>query len=289
MTEQPWRVVIITSVAPIAHAFAEAVRAAGHEPVAVLTPRRKQPMPPDLGVWDATAPPGLDILTPRNKWSMAPLLRAVRPDLAICFGFPWLIPGDALAVPRLGVLNMHPALLPRHRGPIPTSWAVRAGDATFGVTWHWMDPEFDTGNMLAQAPVSMEADDADIRVVGPRLIRAAVELLPRVFERIAAGDPGDPQNATGEEPYAGWFEEDYAGIDLSQTTAEIDRQVRAWSLIGGSPFPAPTLAVDGRRIVVKKVSLRDPGEATGALRLEAADGPLWVLESEPVEGPEAQP
>ena len=91
-------------------------------------------MSAELGVWDANAPAGLDILIPRNKWSMGPLLRAVRPDLVICFGFPWLIPPEALAVPRLGVVNMHPALLPRHRGPIPTSWAVRAGDDTYGVT-----------------------------------------------------------------------------------------------------------------------------------------------------------
>jgi methionyl-tRNA formyltransferase len=286
MTNETWRVAIITSVAPIAHAFADAIRAAGHEPVAVLTPRRRKPMSAELAVWDATAPAGLDILIPRNKRAMEPLLRAVGPDLVICFGFPWLIPPEALAVPRLGVVNMHPALLPRHRGPIPTSWAVRAGDDTYGVTWHRMDAEFDTGNILAQAPVPMEPDDSDIRVVGPRLIRAAVELLPRVFERLAAGDPGDPQNATGDEPYAGWFEEDFATIDLSLTRAEIDRQVRAWSLVGGSPFPAPTLDLDGRQIVVRKVSLVGPGEgetAAAAIRLEAADGPVWVIESTPVE------
>jgi methionyl-tRNA formyltransferase len=295
ITDGPWRIAIITSVAPIAHAFTAAIRAAGHEPVAVLTPRRREPMPPDLGVWDATAPAGLDLLIPRNKRSMAPLLRAVSPDLVICFGFPWLIPADALAVPRLGIVNLHPALLPRHRGPIPTSWAVRAGDPTYGVTWHRMDAEFDTGNILAQAPVPMEPDDSDIRVVGPRLIAAAVELLPRVFERIAAGDAGDPQNATGEEPYAAWFEEDYAAIDLSRSRVEIDRQVRAWSLVGGSPFPAPTIQIDGKPVVVKKLTLVDPsnsadgsaagdaGGAAPAVRLEAADGPVWVTASEPVE------
>jgi methionyl-tRNA formyltransferase len=242
-------------------------------------------MPADIGVWDATAPPGVDVLIARNKWSIEPLLRAVRPDLVLCFGFPWLIPPDALAVPRLGVVNMHPALLPRHRGPIPTSWAVRAGDDTYGVTWHRMDAEFDTGNILAQASVPMEPDDSDIRVVGPRLIRAAVEILPRVFERIAAGDPGDPQNATGDEPYAGWFGEDYAEIDLSRAAIDVDRQVRAWSLVGPGPLVAPVTTLDGRRIVVKRTSLTDPGAVDGAIRLEAADGPVWILAWEAVEEP----
>jgi methionyl-tRNA formyltransferase len=283
MAGDTWRVAIITSVAPIAHAFANAVRDLGHEPVAVLTPRRPKPMPAELGLWDATAPAGLDVLIARNKWSLEPLLRAVRPDLVLCFGFPWLIPPEALAVPRLGVVNMHPALLPRHRGPIPTSWAVRAGDDTNGVTWHRMDAEFDTGNILAQAPVPMEPDDREITVVGPRLIRTAVAILPDALARVAAGDPGDPQQATGDEPYAGWFGEDYAEIDWSRRAIEIDRQVRAWSLIGGSRVPGPLTTIDGKRVLVKRASLTAPAESDGAVRMKAADGPVWILEAEPME------
>ena len=281
MTEQPWRAAIITSVAPIAHAFANALRELGHEPVAVLTPRRPHPMPPELGLWDATAPAGVDVLIARNKWSLEPLLRAVRPDLVLCFGFPWLIPPEALAVPRLGVVNLHPSLLPRHRGPIPTSWAIRAGDDTYGVTWHRMDAEFDTGNILAQDRVPMEPDDREITVVGPRLIRAAVAILPRALERVAAGDPGDPQQATGDEPYAGWFAEDYAEIDWSRPAAEIDRQVRAWHLtFGMSGLRAPLADVDGEQLVLLQTRLTDPGGA--ARRMECGDGPIWVVASEPV-------
>lgn len=288
MTDEPWRVAIVTSVAPIAQAFTDALRALGHDVVAVLTPRRPKPMSPDLGVWDATAPAGVDVLIARNKWSIEPLLRAVRPDLVLCFGFPWLIPPEALRVPRLGLINMHPALLPRHRGPIPTSWAIRAGDETYGVTWHRMDDAFDTGNILAQASVPMEPDDSEITVVGPRLVRAAIELLPRVLERVAARDPGDPQNATGDEPYAGWFGEDYAEIDWSRPAIEVHRQVRAWNLLGGSPVVAPRTTIDDRRVRVKRTSLVEPEDADGAIRMEAADGPVWVLAWEPIEA-EPQP
>ena len=288
MTEQAWRVAIITTVAPIAQAFVNAVRELGHEPVAVLAPRRPHAMSPELAVWDATAPAGVDILIARNTRSMEPLLRAVRPDLALCFGFPWLIPPEALAVPRLGVVNMHPALLPRHRGPIPTSWAVRAGDDSYGITWHRMDAELDTGNILAQARVPMEPDDSEITVVGPRLIRAAVEILPQALARVAAGDPGDPQNATGDEPFAGWFGEDYAEIDWSRPAAEIDRQVRAWSLIGGSSVPGPLTTIEGKRVLVKRVGLTEPAGDNGAtaIRMDAADAPVWILAFEPLEMPE---
>ena len=91
------------------------------------------------------------------------------PDLLLCWGFPWKIPLSALQVPRLGSVNCHPALLPRHRGPVPLAWALREGDGQYGVTWHRMDAELDTGAILAQAVVPMEDDDFEITVVGPRM------------------------------------------------------------------------------------------------------------------------
>ena len=117
-------------------------------------------------------------------------MRAYEPDLLICWGFPWKIPQAALAAPRLGSINMHPALLPRHRGPIPLAWALREGDPAWGITWHRMDAELDTGNVLAQTTVPIADDDVDVAEFGPRLIGAGLDLLPRVLERVAACDPG---------------------------------------------------------------------------------------------------
>ena len=98
-------------------------------------------------------PRHLDVVMPSKRSSIAPLLRGLEPDLVVCMGFPWKIPPDALAVPRLGWLNGHPSLLPRHRGPIPVAWAIRNGDEEYGITFHRMDAELDTGAILAQRPL----------------------------------------------------------------------------------------------------------------------------------------
>src|SRR6185503_13694596 len=167
MTARGWRIAIISTVAPISDELATAVRALGHEPVALVSARRaggREPGP--FALTDGSAPAGMDVLFARDKWSMEPLLRAARPDLAICWAFPWRIPLPALQVPKLGSINLHPAMLPRHRGPIPLSWAIRAGDATYGATWHRMDADLDTGGILAQAEVPMQDDDFEIAVVG---------------------------------------------------------------------------------------------------------------------------
>ena len=184
-------------------------------------------------------------------------------------------------MPRLGSINQHPGLLPRHRGPIPLAWALRDGDTEWGTTWHRMDAELDTGNMLAQATVPIEDDDVDIAEFGPKIRRGALELLPAVLARVAAGDPGDPQPAEGAS-WAGHFEDDdYVRVDWSQPARTIHNQVRAWYLTFGlSGLVAPVAELDGEQVVLLQTRLTDPGD--GARRVQCGDGPIWVVASKPV-------
>jgi methionyl-tRNA formyltransferase len=282
MSESGWRVAVITTVPPIAQALTAFLREKGHQPVAVLSARRPQRAAPGrLMLTDENAPRGLDLLLPARPASIEPLLRAVSPDLVLTFAFPWKIPQAALDVPRLGAVNCHPALLPRHRGPIPMAWAIRDGDATFGVTWHRMDSELDTGPILAQATVPMEEDDFGVEQVGPRFGQVALELLPHVLERVAARDPGDPQ-AAGDERWAGYFGEDYATIDWSRPARSIHDQVRAWGFAMGNPVVSgPIAMVDGRRMRLTRTTLHDPGGT--ARRMQAGDGPIWIVDAEPID------
>jgi methionyl-tRNA formyltransferase len=287
MAEQPkgWRVVLIAVVLPIAEPMIEAIREMGHDVVAWLMPRRPQlkdmPPPPWGEITDKTAPEGVNLLLARDKADLAPLLRGLEPDVVLCFGFSWKIPQEALEVPRYGIVNQHPAPLPRFRGPIPMSWAFRAGDDELFVTWHRMDAELDTGPILAQTSVPIRDEDETIWDIGPRVLEATIGLLPRVFERLAAGDPGEPQ-ATEGASWAGYFEEDYAEIDWTKTRREIHNQVRAWHLaFDGGPVKGPFGEVDGKRVKVNRTSLSDPGE--GSQAIDVADGKLWILESEPAE------
>ena len=285
MAEQPtgWRVVVIANVLPIAEPLIERVREMGHDVVAWITARRPkdqdQPPPPWGETTYKTAPQGVNLIMVRDKADLAPLLRGLEPDVVVCWGFSWKIPQAALDVPRYGCVNQHPAKLPRHRGPIPLSWALREGDAEFGITWHRMEADLDTGPILAQTTVPILDEETTIFESGPRLIQAGLDLLPRVFERLAAGDPGEPQ-ATEGASWAGMLGEDYATIDWSQPAREIHNQVRAWSFaFGMGPVDGPFAELDGKRVKVTRTSLTDPGD--GSPIVDTGDGKIWILESEP--------
>lgn len=277
------RVGLISNVLPVVEPLVATLRELGHEPVAWLMSRRppdeERPLPPWGEVTDRKAPEGVNLLLARSKDDVAPLFRGLDLDVVLCWGFGWKLPQEALDVPRYGCVNQHPAKLPRHRGPIPLSWAFRDGETEFWLTWHRMDAELDTGPILAQSSIPILDEETTIFETGPRLVQAELDLLPRVFERLAAGDPGEPQ-ATEGASWAGMLGEDYATIDWSQTAREIHNQVRAWSYATAiGPADGPFGELDGKRVRVKRTSLTDPGDGSPAV--DVADGKIWIIESEP--------
>jgi methionyl-tRNA formyltransferase len=273
----PWRVVLITVLPVVAQGYAALVRSLGHEPVAVIAPRRRgsgAPPTPFAAEHVADDPEDLDVLFAASKHSIAPLLRAYEPDLALCTGFPWLIPAEAIAVPKHGIVNGHPSLLPHYRGPFPVAWAVRNGETEIGMSYHLMDAQFDTGNVLAQKRLPLREDETNESLFG-QMPEVTAELLPIVFDRLARGDRGEPQEG-GE--YQSVFEDDYRFVDLTQRAADVHRQVRAWSFVPPIlPNMGPILERDGTSIRLVRTSLT---EVAGAERLECADGPLWIVEIE---------
>jgi methionyl-tRNA formyltransferase len=122
-------------------------------------------------------------------------------DVVCVACFPWRIPASLLALPAYGFLNVHPSLLPAYRGPAPLFWQLRDGLCKIGVTLHWMDADFDRGNIAAQSTVSLadgvSGPEADRRcaAVGAQLLR---DLLPQLAHTPSTALPlGQPQPAGG--------------------------------------------------------------------------------------------
>jgi methionyl-tRNA formyltransferase len=255
--------------------LAEAARMVGLEPVAVLTPRdvRSAEDADRRAAVVAETPDDLDVCFVVDKSDLARLTAAYEPAIGLCAGYRWLLPPEVIAIPRFGVVNSHPALLPRHRGPYPFAWAIREGDAELGLTLHLMDERFDTGPVLAQGSRPMPADQT-IGGLVTVLRELARELYPDALQRVLAGERGAPQRSEGVT-WAGPFGEDYVELDPGKARAELLRQVRAWQVMFDTSVVGPVATIEGRRVHVKDASLDEPDDPE-TLRLDAADGPLWL-------------
>ena len=270
------RIVLISEVAPAVEGLSALLRAEGHDLAALLCVRADNERYSALDELVGAAPPELDVVMPATRERMAPLLGLFEPDLALCLGFPWKIPPDALAVPRYGIVNGHPSLLPRYRGPSPVSAAIRAGETEIGFTFHYMDAELDTGNILAQCPIPL-SDEHTWEELTPKIATAVGEILPRALARVESGDAGDVQDES-KASYQQPFERDYAWIDPAHTVGEVERQVRAWRFQPTSfPLRGALAELNGTPTRVLRVTR----EAREGPSLACADGTLWIVESEP--------
>lgn len=289
---ESWRVVVITVIpGGMVYRLAEEVlRPLGHRIVGVLTspgPQRRR----STGYLDVVAavPPNVDVLVSNHPSRWAAMLAPLRPDLIVCGGMPWRIPADVLALPRLGAINMHPALLPKYRGPASIEWAFRNGDAETGFTAHRIDPDLDTGPILARVRIPL-GDDDDPDTLMAKFGPALPGLLREALERVALGDPGEPQNEA-EASYAGLFEEAWRIIDWTQPARTIHNQVRSWTGFLNSPKGAlgevagellqitrtrllPSSAVDAAVAHQPGAVVRHDGDA---IVVQCGDSPLALI------------
>lgn len=270
------KIVLVSQVPQAAQGYAQMLRGLGHDPVALLCSRahagRYGNRFDDLV---REAPAELDVVVPASRERIAPLLRPFEPDLALCTGFPWKIPADALAVPGHGWMNGHPSLLPDYRGPSPVSWAIRNGEPELGFTFHRMDAELDTGAILAQGTFEL-GDEHSWEELEPKLVELIVELLPKALARVESGDPGDPQQGSGR--YLSFFGADYVWIDWSRPAEQIHRQVQAWRFASATDGDRGALAeLDGETVRVLRTS-HEP--RNGSRGIETGDGTIWITETE---------
>jgi len=279
---------VITMAPPVAKGLTLLLRTLGHDVPGLITmPNRRWPHA--LAELLSDPPEQLDVLVPSGPNRIARLLRSFDPDLAVCSGFGWRIPAEALAAPRLGIVNGHPSRLPKYRGPNPFGWTFRNGDPELGYTFHLMDEGFDTGPILAQGsvPLTDEHSTDDL----PDLVRPLVsQLLPTALARLESGDRGDPQPEEGAS-YAGAFEDEYAEIDWTRTAHEVHNQVRCWFVPTVSGLMGALTTLDGKRVRVKKTRLVEarPGDAPPGtilgregdeLVVQCVDGPIRVVRTE---------
>jgi methionyl-tRNA formyltransferase len=193
-----------------------------------------------------------------KRW--AAMLAPMRPDLIVCGGMPWRIPPEVLALPRLGAINIHPALLPRHRGPNAVEWAFRSGDTATGFTVHRIAADFDTGPILAQGSVPL-TDEDDFESLMGKSMPIIPGLVLQALERVARGEPGEPQDES-RATYAGLFEEEWRTIDWSRPARTIHNQVRSW--IGFREVARGAFGeIDGETLQITKTRLLAAGSDGG--------------------------
>lgn len=168
------------------------------------------------------------------------------PDGLILVAYGQMVPVDLLRVGSRPPLNVHPSLLPRHRGAAPVAGTILAGDAEGGVTLMIMNEELDAGPIVARWPVPLTGRETTPELEA-RLADLAAEVVPEHLEPWATvGVEAHPQDDSGAT-FVREFTRADGWIDWTRPAVEIDRQVRALQ-----PWPGAWTTIDDRRLHIRR-------------------------------------
>ena len=175
-------------------------------------------------------------------------LQSFQSDLGVVAAYGRILPDGVLAVPRLGMINVHASLLPKYRGAAPVHRAVMNGDVETGVTIMRVVRELDAGPMFARVVTPIGPDDTS-DVVEQRLAESGARLLVEVIDRIADGSAREEPQDDSQATYAPKITREEGPIDWSQPAAAIHNKVR-----GLYPWPHASTTIAGERTLILRSS-----------------------------------
>ncbi len=190
----------------------------------------------------------LPVFTPRSLRSNEEehaRLKEFRADAFVVVAFGRILPDGVLQIPPMGVLNIHPSLLPQYRGPSPVVTAILDGRSETGVTVMLLDEGMDTGPILAQStPIQLSGRErgAELQAL---LFKDGAAMLPAVLDGLQDGSivpqPQDDSKAT----ITRLLDRSDGEIDWSDSAEQIDRMIRAYD-----PWPGTFTGWDGKGLKI---------------------------------------
>ncbi|MBI4236638.1 MAG: methionyl-tRNA formyltransferase [Chloroflexi bacterium] len=180
-----------------------------------------------------------------NNPATVEAIRALAPDVVLVLGWQQIVGKTVLEIPPKGCIGAHASLLPRYRGHAPVNWALINGETEHGVTWFYLDPGTDSGDIIAQRAFPVTLEDT-VRTVYEKVAEASrpiiAELLP-ALERDTV--PRRPQPRPLPKPMPRRRPEDGL-VDWGKTAEQLHNWVRALT----HPYPGAFTHAEGRRVFI---------------------------------------
>lgn len=184
----------------------------------------------------------------------------LEPELNVLAFVTDIIPQRVLDLPRLGSIQYHPSLLPKHRGASAMNWAIINGETKTGLTIFWPDKGIDTGPILLRKEIDILPDDTLGSIYFGKLFPMGVEALAEAIQLVKAGRA--PRLAQDESlaTYEGLCRDPQGVVDWSRPCGEVYNLIR-----GTNPQPGASTLLGGKKVKIFDAELRHgpagiPGE-----------------------------
>lgn len=204
----------------------------------------------------------IPVYQPVSKDELTKIIEKIKPDICIVAAYGMIIPNEALDVPKFGMINFHPSLLPKYRGPSPITEPILNGDKETGVTIIKVAEAMDAGDILAQKAIPLKGKKNTAELSG-ELAHLGAEMIVGLLPKIEAGTTAARKQDESRATYMKMVKKEDGKIDWQNMTAErIERMSRAYT-----PWPGVYTYWDGRKIDLFDIKIIkgkfEPGKVYG--------------------------
>lgn len=201
-----------------------------------------------------TAPPvaeaaqslGIDLLQPESIKTPETIdyIKSYQPDIIITAAYGQILPQSILELPRLGAINVHASLLPKHRGGAPIHRAILNGDDESGVSIMYMAEGLDSGDVISQATTPI-TDDDDTGALHDRLSILGGDLLLDTLPSIFDETNDRVEQNHSEKTISPNISKSDEILDFHTSSRNVFNHIR-----GLAPFPGAYTILDGKRLKI---------------------------------------
>lgn len=171
-------------------------------------------------------------------------IRDLEPDIGVLVAFGKIVPQKIIDLFPHGIVNIHPSLLPLHRGPTPIESVILKGDKTTGVSIMQLVKDMDAGPVFAQRTIQLEGNENKIELaskllgIGKDLL---LESLPQILEDTLVPTAQDDTRATYDQLVG----KDDGIIDWHKPASELEREIRAYAV-----WPKSRATLSGASVII---------------------------------------
>ncbi|MFO0781940.1 MAG: methionyl-tRNA formyltransferase [Candidatus Saccharimonadales bacterium] len=214
----------------------------------------------DLEIVQVATAHDIPVFSPDKLTDFADELRAMQADAAVLAAYGKIVPQSIIDLFPRGIINIHPSMLPKHRGSIPIESVILNGETETGVSIMQLVAKMDAGPVYKQQQVSV-SKNVSKQVLADQLQQLGAELLienlPAILDGSLQPIPQDDSAATYDERIT----KEQSQLDFSKTAEQLEREVRAYAV-----WPRSRTTLGAIECIITSAHV-EPGEGTS--------GELW--------------
>ena len=216
----------------------------------------------------------IPVLQPQKMSEIIEFVQNFKNPVGVLVSFGRIIPQEIIDLFTPAIVNVHPSLLPKYRGPSPIESAILNGDSKTGVSLMKLSKEMDAGDVYSQEEIELSKTETAselYKICG----KIGAEMLVRDLPKIISGELKGKKQDNSQAEYCQLLKKSDSILNPeNQTAKQTEQQIRAFEI-----FPKSKIQINNYLIVVKTAKVVSSNPENSPLTLKFADGKFLEIKT----------